>query len=411
MAHSHALPEPRLVVPPALAHRRPNRWGFWVLLALVVVGASVIAFLRIPQKTTVLYRTAPVARRTIVAIVEATGHLDVTNRVEVASTVAGRLAKIFVEAGAPVDSGQPLAQIDETSARALVRSARAKTAAAQGRVAEARAAVDAAKDVRERTLALADRGLASDAEVASVRAAEAKAEAVLNAARAELSGATASASSAELERESLTIRAPMAGTVLSAPKWPGGFVAPEKGPLFAIGSDTKLMRIEASVAEADIGSIRPGQSANFSVPAFPDRTFHAQVEGRSTEPDRNASVTSYVVTLNAPNSDRILLPGMTATVRIEVARSENTLAVREPALRFVPDSAMEAPPRSRVFRITDGNRLVPVDVKAGISDATYTEIQIPDKSALHVGDLVVVGYVPQGGEEPSGPGIKLGNRP
>lgn len=378
---------------------------------MLVVGVAVLAALRVPQKTTVHYRTAPVVRRTVVAIVEATGHLDVTNRVEVPVTLPGRLAEIFVEAGTTVDSGQPLAQIDETSARAVESSARAKTGAAEGRVAEARAAVDAARDIRERTLQLAERGLASDAEVASVRAAEAKAQAALKAARAELSGATASASSAELDRKSLTIRAPIAGTVLSAPKWPGGFVGPDKGPLFTIGSDTKLMRIDASVAEADIGSVRTGQSAQFTVPAFPERSFHATVGRRSTEPDRNATVTSYMVTLNAPNSDRVLLPGMTATVRIEVARAENVLAVREPALRFMPDSEAEGTPRSRVFRISGGDRLVPVDVKPGISDAAYTEIQIPDKTVLHVGDLVVTGYVPREGEESEGPGIKLGNRP
>lgn len=410
MAHSHALPEPRLVVPPAFTRRRPRRWALWALLGLLIVGAAVIFALRVPRKATIQYRTAPVVRRTVVAVVEATGHLDVTHRVEVPVTLAGRLAEIFVEAGTTVDSGQPLAQIDETSARAVENSARAKTGAAEGRVAEARAAADAARDIRERTLQLAERGLASDGEVASVRAAEAKAQAALKAARAELSGATASASSAELERKSLTIRAPIAGTVLSAPKWPGGFVGPDKGPLFTIGSDTHVMRIDASVAEADIGSVRAGQSAHFTVPAFPDRSFPATVEGRSTEPDRNATVTSYVVTLNAPNPDRVLLSGMTATVRIEVARAENVFAVREPALRFVPNSEAEAAPRSRVFRISDGDHLVPVNVKPGISDAAYTEIEIPDKAALHVGDLVVMGYVPREGEESDGPGIKLGNR-
>lgn len=410
MAHSHALPDPRLVVPAALTRRRPRRWGLWALLGLLVAGVAVIAVLRVPRRAAIRYRTAPVVRRTVVSVVEATGHLDVTNRVEVPVTLAGRLAQIFVQSGATVESGQALAQIDETSARAVESGARARSGAAAGRVAEARAAVDAATDTRERTAALAERGLASEAELASVRSAEARAVAALRSARAELSGAAASASSAELERKSLTIRAPIAGTVLSAPRWPGGFVGPDKGPLFTIGSDTKLMRIDASVAEADIGAVRIGQSAEFTVPAFPDRSFRATVEGRSTEPDRNATVTSYVVTLNAPNPDRVLLPGMTTTVRVEVARAENVLAVREPALRFVPDSAAEAAPRSRVFRVGDGETLVPVDVKPGISDAAYTEIQINDGSTLHLGDPVVVGYVPREGDENDGPGIKLGNR-
>lgn len=407
MANSHALPDSRLVLPERLARRRPRKWALW-FLALAAAGVAAAPLLA-PRESTEKYRTAPVERRTVVAVVEATGRIDVTSRVEVPSTSSGRLAEIFAEAGATVESGQPLAQIDEESTRALVSSARARIAAAQGRVAEAQAALDAAADTRKRTLALAARGLASDGEVASVRAAEARSQAALQVARAERSGATASASSAEIDRKSRTIRAPIGGVVLSAPKWTGRVVGPEQGALFVIGSDTKVLRIEASVPEADIGSVRIGQAAQFSVPAYPDRSFRAAVDARSTEPDREASVTSYVVTLSAENPDGTLLPGMTATVRIEVGRSESALAVREPALRFLPDSAEETKPRSRVFRLSGGN-LAPVEVQPGISDATYTQIEPRDGSALRPGDLVVIGLLPRANDGDEGPGITLGTR-
>jgi len=414
MASQQALPDTHLVIPPGLLRKHPRRWLFWLLGALALVLIAVVLALFLPRKAEFQYRSASVVRRTVVRVVEATGRLDVTTRVEVPAPMKGTLEKVFVKAGAPVEEGQPLAQLDPEQARVAVGTGRSSALAAAGRVAEAKAALDAATDARRRTAVLAGRGLASDGEVVSTEAAEQKAEAALTAARAALSGARESASSAEAEEQALTLKAPMKGVVLDAPKWSGEVVSPEKGPLVVIGSDPRVLRVEVSVAEADIGLVQAGQSATFTVPAFPDRSFSARVEERATEPQHDGAATTYLATLSAANPDRALLPGMTATVRIEVARVDNALAVREAALRFAPAGAVEAPHRTRVFRLGPDQRLTAVAVDPGVSDAAYTAITPRDPGALKVGDAVVVGLVPeaeaQGTQGPGGPGITLGRR-
>jgi HlyD family secretion protein len=233
---------------------------------------------------------------------------------------------------------------------------------------------------------------------------------VLKGAFADLASANEKLASENLAKDDRTIRAPASGVVIDAPRWVGALAGPETGPLFVIGSDLDTLRLDASVPEADIGSVRAGQTASYTVPAFPSRTFHAEVVTRAIQPDTSSTGTTYRVTLKAENPDRALLPGMTATVRLEVARGDNVLAVREAALRFAPDAANEAPGRSRVWRVGADHRIVPVDVEAGVSDAAYTAVSPRDPRALRVGDAVVIGLPPTGASERSGPGISLRNK-
>lgn len=409
MARSETLSGGGLALPDALSHGSKNkRIAFAV--ALVAVAAGVVLLVSKLRPSPVNYRTAPVTRREVIQAVEAQGRLDVWTRFDVPSSGAGRLVKIFVEAGATVERGQVLAELDTDVAQATVQGARAARRAAASRVAEARAALDVAKDARQRTEALAARGLSSAADVVGARAAEDKADAVLKGALADLASANEKVAADSLAKEDRSLRAPESGVVIDAPRWPGAMVGPESGPLFVIGSDLDTLRLDASVPEADIGSVRVGQPADYTVPAFPGRTFRAEVVTRAIRPDTSSTGTTYRVTLKAENPDRVLLPGMTATVRLEVARVENALAVREAALRFEPDAANEAPSRSRVWRVDADHRIVPVNIVAGVSDAAYTAISPRDPQALHAGDAVVIGLPPSSTRERSGPGITLGNR-
>jgi HlyD family secretion protein len=378
-----------------------------VAIAAALVIASIYAF---PHAGRPQYRTANVERRTIARLVEASGRLDVETLVEIPAPSAGRLSAIYVQEGATVSAGQPLAQLDAEAAETLVSVALASQRAAASRVAQARAELDVAMDTKERTERLALRGLSSDSDLAAARANAAKAGAALHGAKAELSEAGHHLSGEKQGSHSLTLRAPMAGAVLLAPKWVGSIVSPEKGALFRVGSDLRALRIEATVAEADIGAVHTGQKATFTTPAFPERTFPAEVGTRSMEPQNAGAGTSYLVDLRTPNPEHLLLPGMTATVRIEVGRVENAMSVKEAALRFLPEGMEEAPPRSRVFRLASGNELVPVGVATGISDAVSTEIRPLDPRALAPGDPVVIGLFEQGRESAGGPGINLGGR-
>jgi HlyD family secretion protein len=114
--------------------------------------------------------------------------------------------------------------------------------------------------------------------------------------------------------------------------------------------------------------------------------------------------------LNVANSDRTLLPGISANVRFEVARADNALAVREAALRFAPDGTGEAAPRSRVFVTKDGRNPKEIALAPGVSDAAFTAVTPKDPSGLHVGDEVVIGLPPSREDTHQGPGITLGKR-
>ncbi|HVW27428.1 MAG TPA: efflux RND transporter periplasmic adaptor subunit [Polyangiaceae bacterium] len=400
-----------LVLPDAVA-RPPSKRRRAIFLVLLLLAAGAVAAWTLSMRAgEVHYRVAPVVRRTVVQTVEAQGRLGVASRFEVASPRVGRLVNILVAVGDSVSKDQPLAELDQAPSQASVRGSRAARRAALSRVGEARAALTAARDTRIRTEALASRNVASDADVVNARTAEAKAAATLEAARSDYGVATENVTSAELEMDAGVIRAPASGTVLDAPRWPGMVVGPERGALFVIGTDVSSLRIDAPVAEADIGSIHEGQAAEFTVPAFPGRTFHAQVVDRALEPETTTTGISYRVGLSVANSDRALLPGMSADVRFEVARAEDALAVREAALRFAPENARDAPPRSRVFVTKGGKHPVPVNVVPGVSDAAFTAVTPRGSAALHVGDEVVIGLPPTDDEtRRGGPGISLGKR-
>jgi HlyD family secretion protein len=242
------------------------------------------------------------------------------------------------------------------------------------------------------------------------RAAEAQARALVRAAEAERQLSQQGLKGAQIKQRLTTLDAPVAGFILSATDDLGMMVGPRSPPLFVVASPITSLRLTVPIPEADVSAIRPGQTAQFSVPAYPSRNFTAKVEKLDVEPQREGSTVSYRVTLEVDNPERLLLPGMTANVQIELARVENALAVREAALRFTPNDAPSAPPRSRVWRATGGNDIEAVSVTPGVSDGAYTQITPQPETALSEKDPVVVGLVVGGRSSGSGPGISLGKK-
>jgi HlyD family secretion protein len=408
-----ALDESALVVPREIrrsARSRRRRWLLGVAGLLVLIG--LLALIAPWRRSEPLFRTSPLAKRSITRYVEATGRLDVLRRVEVAPPLPGQLVESLVEPRQEVSEGQPLARLDERSAGIALRSARAGLESATSREAEARAAHGGARENLERVRRLAGRGLASSGEVSAAEASEAQARAALSAAEAEREIAAQNLAEAKLQKELRTIVAPIDGLVLDAPNSLLTIATPEAGPLFVIGSSLERLRINASVAESDIGQVKQGQHATFTVPAYPDRAFEAVVEHLAVDSSRSAGGVMYEVRLGAANPERLLLPGMTTTLRIEVGHADNVLVVREAALRFNPEAEASAPaaPRSRVWRLRSGDRVEPVQVIAGLSDGTFTEIRPKQPDALKVGDPIVLGWSRQRQGDARGPGISLGTR-
>lgn len=401
-----------LIISPQIRRNALRRRRLVLALPIVVALAVAAAIAWQFRSRPVAFHTAPVERRTITRQIEITGYLDVTRRVEVPSPLQGRLTEVLVQLGDSVTEGQPLATLDDRAVAISGSSARASLAAASSRVDQAEVKLKAASDLRERAERLNVRQLSSDAELEAARARESEARAALATARAERSMARAALRSAKLSESLSTIQTPMSGVVLAAPETTGMAVGPESGPLFVIGSDIDTLRIKAEVAESEVGALAVGQAAQFSVPAQAQRSFPARVERVGIDANRSSVAVRYPVELRADNPERLLLPGMTATVTIAVARSEGALATRDAALRFRPEGAADAPARSRVFRVTS-HGLEEVPVRAGLSDGAFTEIRPLTPGALGVGDALAIGVVdPRAAQqEPAaGPGIHFGNR-
>ncbi len=394
---------------PELERRKRIRRIIMLVVVLIAAGAAVAYYTR-PKPIVETYRTDRVVLRTLIQLVEASGSLDVRSRVEVPAPIAGRITAVHAIAGQRVEAGAPLATLDERAAELGVKSAQAAVEAAAGRAAQARAALEDAKRNEDQALRLRDRGLSSDHDLGTARSAKLSAQAVVEAARAEQKLAAQSAESAKLGKSLGRIVAPASGIVLRAPEHVGAAVAPERGPLFIIGDPLDVMRIDAPVSETDIALLHPGQKAEVMVQALPTRRFAAEISRIGIEPTRESGVVLYPVTLLVQNTDGVLLPGMSARVRLEVARAENVLSVHEAALRYTPEDAEPAEARSRVWIRRGPSEIEAAAVQAGISDGVHTELRADPRSPLvKEGDELAIGLLhPEtGGRKPA---VSLGKK-
>ena len=394
---------------PDLSKRVRTQRLVWTLVLIAAAAVAGYLYTRREQQVLEPYRTVKLMRRDLLRVVEASGRLDARARFELPAPFAGRLTEILVKAGDRVKRGQALARLDDREGVFAVQNADAAQQAASARRAEAQSGLESAQEELKRVQRLAARGLASQQELGAAQSAQARAKAGLEAARAQQGAAAAQLASARFTRGLGEIVAPIDGVVLTAPENLGSAVTPER-PLFVLGEPLEKMRVDVDVAEADIGLVRVGQKAQFEVLTFPGRQFEAQVERLAVEPRRDGGVVTYGVRLLADNPDLALLPGMSATVRLEVARKDNALAVRDAALRFTPPGYDAAPPRSRLFLHTGIGRLNEVPVRAGLSDGSYTEITPDADGKLVEGADVAVGVLHAEVADRGGPGISLGGR-
>ncbi len=378
--------ENELRIPPRTA---PRRRLLLAGLTLLVVAAGITAFLLTRSGGESPYRVAAVTETDIIKEIRVTGHLELSEEVEVPAPIEGQLVSVQVQPGDGVEQGQLLGQLDRAQAELAFHIARAEMHATRARVLEAEAAAQRAAESLARTTRLVAKDLASRAALEQARTAATKASAGLEAARAEQSAAAKRASLRERERDRTDIVAPRAGVVLEVPKNTGMVVGPAHR-LFRIGAAPTQMLISAPIGEADIGEVRVGQRASFEVPAYPGRLFEASVSHLSPDPDVRAGAVFYTVTLTTENADGALLSGMTAQIRIQAAKVQGVLAVREAALRFTPEGAPDAPPRSRVWRL-DGEVLEEVAVEVGLSDGAFTEVRAIPPQELVAGDPIAIG--------------------
>jgi HlyD family secretion protein len=377
-----------------------KRFVPWIALVVVLlIVASVVRQCRNGRAEN--YQVATVTRGAITQAVTATGTLNPVVNVQVGSQVSGNIAKLFVDFNSQVKAGQVVAQIDPVLFQATVTQA-------EGDLANAQAALELAKVNATRTQELFARKTSSQADLDQAMANLHQAEANVKIKQGALNKAKA-------DLDHCTITSPIDGVVISRNVDVGQTVAASlQAPvIFQIANDLTKMQIDANVAEADVGALEIDQDVDFTVDAFPMRTFRGKVVQVRNAPITVQNVVTYDTVIGVSNPDLKLKPGMTANVSIIVAQKDNVLQIKNAALRYRPAEAASAEmssakvasggstsrtpgsgqrgagrerrPSERTVYILSGGRPKSVQIKTGISDGVVTEVV----EGLKEGDRVI----------------------
>ncbi|MBI2276625.1 MAG: efflux RND transporter periplasmic adaptor subunit [Dechloromonas sp.] len=407
-----------------------------IILGLAIAGGLIgggvwYAKQRAAQNPETRYKLATIEKGDVTQTVSANGTLNPVVLVSVGTQVSGTVKKLYVDFNDSVKKGQPLLELDD----ALVSATERQSAAS---VANAQAALELAQANEARIGQLFAQEYVSRQEYDQSRQA-------LKSARAQLALARAQNERDQANLGFTVIRSPVDGVVVDRVVDLGQTVAAsfQTPVLIKIAQDLSEMRIDTSFAEADIGLIREGQKARFTVDAFPNRSFVGDVQQIRLNPTNQQNVVTYNVRINVANPELVLLPGMTAYVNIAVQKRDDVLLVPNAALRFKPVDAAKpengqkaqatagapggatapatAPeggaPRGAgggkgkkrdgqsgtVYVLQDGE-IKPVSVQLGITDNRNTEIVGGD---LKAGERIVTGENSNGVKPPSSVGMRM----
>jgi HlyD family secretion protein len=374
--------------------------GGIIIVALLII---LLVVRRCTHSSASGYQTATVTRGPITQLVTATGTLNPVVNVQVGSQVSGNIQKLFADFNSEVKAGQTVAQIDPALFQAAVTQA-------EGDLATAQAALEFAKVNAARTQELFAKKNSSQQDLD-------QATATLHQAEGNVKIKQGALDRAKADLDHCTITSPIDGVVISRNVDVGQTVAASlQAPvIFQIANDLTKMQIDSNVAEADIGAVSVDQDVDFTVDAFPTRTFHGKVVQVRNAPITVQNVVTYDTVIGVSNPDLKLKPGMTANVAIIIAHKDNVLQLKNAALRYrPPDAAIAeqtrapsassataagstsspsgqrpAGPRERrtdrtVYVLSYG-RPKPVQIKTGISNGIMTEVT----EGLKEGDRVV----------------------
>ena len=339
----------------ASRQRSWRRWALWSAGALVLVALLVAWRGRAADRDGEGgWVTAPVERGELAVTVTATGTLSALDTVEVGSEVSGRVLAVHVDYNDQVRAGQVLATLDPEQAQARADEAAAQVAAAIAAQQRAAASAEEARQNLARARQLAESGLVSPQDLDASEATARRAEADVASARAQATVAQASLTATRSSLQKTQILAPIDGIVLARSIEPGQTVAASfQAPvLFTLARDLREMTLHVDVDEADVGKVREGQPATFTVDAYPGRTFPSAVLSLRNVPKTDQNVVTYEAVLGVTNDDLLLRPGMTGTATIATERRPDALLVPNAALRFTPPDVLLAEaggPRGGLF--------------------------------------------------------------
>jgi len=329
--------------------------------------------------------TAAVSRGDIVNVVSATGTLQAVTTVQVGSQVSGTVESLNADFNSIVRKGQLLAKLDSSTYASAVEQAQAALVSAEAELERLGVGQSAADSALARARELTAKQLLPAADLQSAETASRSAAAQVVGAAARVVQARSSVRTAQVNLAKTVISSPIDGVVIARNVDVGQTVAASLSAptLFVIAADLSQMQLNASIDESDLGQIHADQEVTFTVDAYPSETFRGTVSQVRLNPTTVSNVVTYAAMIDAPNAALKLKPGMTATVTIEVARRDGVLRVPTAALRFKPtaeilerlNSAGPQPSaKTPTVWVSSGKGIVPVAVKVGAADATYTEI-------------------------------------
>ena len=399
-----------------------RRWRWLWLLPVAVVLLGWLLWSMRDNNVTVRYRTVAAHKGDVTVTVTATGNLQPTNKVEIGSELSGIVKSVEVDYNDQVKVGEVLARLDPRKfeaqvqqSKAALASTRAKELQAQATVAQTRADLERVEEVRK----LSHNKAASKSDLDAAIAARDRAVADLASARAAVSQAEATLALNETDLAKTVIHSPINGIVLSRSVEPGQTVAASlQAPvLFTLAEDLTQMELHVDVDEADVGQVRAGQSAIFTVDAYPDRSFPAQITQVRYGATTTSGVETYETILAVNNADLALRPGMTATATITVKQAKDVLVVPNAALRFTPvrqvtteragggsilsklfprprhsrrekqrEETFDTRKRQNVY-VLEGGRPVAVPLSIGLTDGTVSQVTAGD---IRAGQRLVV---------------------
>jgi HlyD family secretion protein len=343
-----------------------------VVAVVIATTAGGYVWWNDPFASPPVYRVARIERGSIVATVSATGTLNPVVSVQVGSQVSGQIKDIYVDFNSGVKNGQLIARIDPQSfqlrvnqaladleaARAMALTQRSTVSARNAELARAKVLLGDAERELQRNEMLFEKNFVSAAVLDKAKANVDAAREQLRSQEAQVEVAAAQVANAEAvvkQRESqlaqarvdldrTEIRAPVDGTVVKKSVEPGQTVAAslQAPELFIIAQDLRRMQVDASIDESEVGRIRIGQQATFTVDAFPGQTFRGGVTQIRKAAQVFQNVVTYIAVIGASNEDLLLFPGMTANVRVITDSRDSVLRVPNAALRFRPPNVGEA---------------------------------------------------------------------
>jgi HlyD family secretion protein len=402
MMNERTIPEPgeqkipsRLVpfpvTPPIKGE--PNSRRHWLiagLAALLIVAIAAATWWALAEESTVHYVSVPVAKGAVIRTVTATGTVNPELTIIVGTAVSGIIQELSCDYNTQVKKGQVCARIDPRPYQSLVDQNKANLAVANAQLEKDKANLTYAKLALGRAATLVQTHAVSQDAYDSAKSTYDQALAQITFNEATIQQRQASLDAAQVNLDYANIVSPVDGTVVSRNVTMGQTVAAsfQTPTLFLIATDLTKMEVDANVSESDIGGIKLGNKATFTVDAYAKRTFEGKVRQVRQSPQNVQNVVTYDVVVSVNNSDLTLMPGMTAGSRIVVDQRNDVIRVPNQALRYVPKNLAGAVQsgQAQIWVLRDGQS-TSIPVVAGLDDDSFTEIVSGD---VKPGDLVII---------------------